>query len=254
MVFVPDNKLERSLVAAATDPAARPQFYRDLVESDVFVVQGGPVPEASGKRTFEVDEEVTLRNLEVDGTVYLPVFSSLARLQAALTEPAGYLALNAKTLMEITRGTPLLLNPGADYGKELTVDEIASILDGSLWRPVSQYEVERDTEVMIGEPAVYPQELVDALTRIFKRLKPVRRAYLAHFFNPTVDERPHTLVAVEATGDWDAVLAEAGVATRQVEIPDPPVDYLRLTGGGGVQDYFLEQCEPFYRAKRLRLF
>ena len=42
MAFDPINDLERSLVKAATDVAHRPQFYRDFVGADVFVIQNGP--------------------------------------------------------------------------------------------------------------------------------------------------------------------------------------------------------------------
>jgi hypothetical protein len=255
MVFVPENKLEVSLAKAATDPAQWAQFYRNLVESDLFVIDEGPPPERSGRRTAQAGEQLQLRNMVVDGELRLPVFSSLLRLQAALTEPGGYLALNALALMEMTKGTPLVLNPGSDYGKVFTNAEIASILDGSLWRPDSRYQAEEETEVRIGQPAVYPQELVDVLIRVFKRLRTVHCAYLAHFFNPAVDKQAHTLIGLEVTGDWDAVMAEVMVAARGVTVPNPPVDFLQLTGSReGVQGYFHSDCEPFYRAKKLRLF
>ena len=38
MNFTPTNELERSLVLAANDPAARPQFYKLLLESQLFVL------------------------------------------------------------------------------------------------------------------------------------------------------------------------------------------------------------------------
>jgi F0F1-type ATP synthase membrane subunit a len=59
------------------------------------------------------------------------------------------------------------------------------------------------------------------------------RAYLAHFFNPERDEKPHTLIGVETTGDWNSVMSGAGIVARDVPIPDPPVDFLQITGKGG---------------------
>ena len=44
MSFEPQNDLERSLVKADDDPAHRPQFSRDLVQADLFVVQQGESP------------------------------------------------------------------------------------------------------------------------------------------------------------------------------------------------------------------
>ena len=40
-MFEPVNDLERSLMKVATDPAFRPQFHRDLLDADIFVVNGG---------------------------------------------------------------------------------------------------------------------------------------------------------------------------------------------------------------------
>jgi SseB protein N-terminal domain len=127
-MFEPQNDLERSLIAATTDPAARPQFYRDLVASDLFVVQEPDTP--SG--------QLNIRPLEVNGNDCLPVFSSLPRLQAFIDQEVSYIAMNARDFMQITRGARLLLNAGSDYGKELLPEEIASILDGSIWQPQSR--------------------------------------------------------------------------------------------------------------------
>jgi hypothetical protein len=42
MSFEPQNALESSLMKAAGDPAHRPQFYRDLLESQIYLIQ--PIP------------------------------------------------------------------------------------------------------------------------------------------------------------------------------------------------------------------
>jgi hypothetical protein len=36
-MFEPVNDLERSLMRAALNPSYRPQFYRDLLEADIFI-------------------------------------------------------------------------------------------------------------------------------------------------------------------------------------------------------------------------
>lgn len=254
MAWQPENRLERSLVKAAEDPAHRPQFYKDLVESDFFIVQYGPPPERSGTTVLKEGYQLKIQNIEFNGKPYIPVFSSLVRLQQALQEETGYIALNALELMKITQGAEILLNPGSEFGKEFTREEIQSIVDGSIWKPSQSYRVEKETQVMIGQPANYPRELADALKRLFKGVKEVKRAYLAHFFNPEQDEKPHTLVGIEASGNWEQVVAQAGLVARDVEIPDPPVDFIQITGRSGAEDYFLNECEPFYKKKVLGFF
>ena len=38
MPFIPENELERALVAAVNNPAAAPEFYRLLLQSDLLVL------------------------------------------------------------------------------------------------------------------------------------------------------------------------------------------------------------------------
>ncbi|HEX2778327.1 MAG TPA: enhanced serine sensitivity protein SseB C-terminal domain-containing protein [Gemmatimonadaceae bacterium] len=250
MTFDPQNHLERSLMRAAKDPAARPQFYRDLAESELYIIQhDAPPDQAEGTQTLAAGMSLRIAPVEIDGKEYLPVFSSLPRLQAVLTSEVGYIAINALEFMKITRGAELALNPGSEYGKIFTAAEIAGILDGGAGR--ERYVTERETPVMIGQPAKYPRELADALSRFFERRKEVSRAWIAHFFNPQQDEKPHTIVGVEAeTEDWDTLSTDIGIVATGVEIPDPPLDVIAVSGRGGLDDYFLEQCEPFYQRKK----
>lgn len=53
MAFEPQNKLERSPIRAAVDPAYRPQFYRDFVESDIFLIEYGPSPTRPERKVLE---------------------------------------------------------------------------------------------------------------------------------------------------------------------------------------------------------
>ena len=235
---------------AAKDPAARPQFYRDLAESDVYLVQHDAAPPRE-ETTTTLERGMTLQiaPLEIEGRPYLPIFSSLPRLQAVITGEVAYIALNALELMKITRGAELVLNPGAEYGKIFTASEIAGILDGGA--NGERYVTQRDTSVMIGQPATRPRELVEALTRFFERRPEVRRAWIAMFHNPEHDEKPHTLIGVEAPGDdWPRLAADIGVVAQGVTIPDPPVDVIAVGNGGGLDHYFLKDAAPFYQQQR----
>ena len=256
MSFDPQNDLERSLMQAADDPAHRPQFYRDLAGADLFVVQhGGSLPEREQPAALQAGSTIQLRHLERDGKTYLPVFSSLLRLEAVLPEKAAYLRMNARELLKLTQGATLLLNPGSAYGKEITPAEAASIADGTIWQPENSRTVAHDTQVLLGQPARYPTALATALARFFKTKRQVKRAWLAHFHDPAQHEAAHTLIAIEATGDFAALSAETGIVARNIEVPDPPVDIVAVTGAGsGFDDYFLKQTPPFYRRRFLSLF
>lgn len=257
MSFDPENDLERSLVNAANDPAFAPQFYKDLARADLFIIQHGQQSPGKAERTITLKEGETIQiqNIEYKGEPHIPVFSSLTRLRATLDSKVAYLGINALALLELTKGAALLLNPGSDYGKEITEKEAASILDGSIWQPSERFVAQKETQVMIGQPANYPVELVAALTRLFKSKKQVKRAWLAHFFNPERDKHAHTLVAIEAPGSYDEIASEVGVVAGNINIPDPPLDLIQITGrSGGFEDYFLKETKPFYQRRFGDLF
>lgn len=247
MTFEPVNRLEESLVKAANDPAYRPQFYKDLCASDFFIIEHDKKPpSSSGKITLAEGTLIQIQNIEHNGKLYIPVFSSLTRLQAFLTKESAYLGINALEVMKLTKGAELLLNPGSEYGKEFTKEEIESIVSGSIWKPNERYTVKKDVKVMMGQPKVYPYELVEALTRFFKTKKQVKRAWLTHFFNPDDGQPPHTLILIDVSTGYDEVSAEAGIVIRGVKIPNPPVDFMAITGKGGIEAHFLNGEKPFY--------
>lgn len=252
--YDPQNAFERSLERAVSDPSHRPQFYRDLADAEFFIIQAAPPTGRSGHRVTEAEESIQISHIEWNGKSYIPVFSSLKRLEAGLTEPAGFLALNAIEFMKITKGANLLLNPGDAYGKELPAEEISSILDGSIWQPSERWEAQEEEQVLIGKPARYPEELAAALARFFSTQRSVQRAFIAMFFNPERDEKPHTLIAIEVTGEWEPVVAGAGMIAREVSVPDPPVDFMQITGKGGIEEHFTRGGQPFYRRKFLGIF
>lgn len=252
-MFEPENELEESLVKASSDPAHRPQFYKDFVQSNIFIIQHGEVPEEEGEKTLESGMQLQIQNIEIEGKLYIPIFSSVPRIQAVINGEVGYLALNALEFLKIVNGSDLVLNPGSEYGKEFTKNEVERIVSGSIWEPSQSYKVEKETKVLIGQPKNYPHELVDALTKYFKTKKEVLSAYLAHFYNPETGDPPHTLVGILATENWDEIVSSSGIIANEVEVPDSPIDFVRMDTEGGNIDYF-HQIEPFYKKKKFGLF
>ena len=121
MTFVPENDLEAALVRAATEAAARPEFYRLLLTSTLFVIariEGRKL--TPGNNTIQAGERMQIATGDLNGKRFHPVFTSLKRLQEANPENADWLSLNGRALFETTKGATFVLNPGVQYGKELT--------------------------------------------------------------------------------------------------------------------------------------
>src|SRR5262249_52101067 len=121
MLFIPENELEKALVRAAKEPGAAPDFYRLLLSSDLLVL-GSVEGHENDTEVFNAEAGSNVRLIPgvKDGAQYLPVFSSLARMQDYVKQESKYLSVNGRALLDLTRGAPVILNPASEYGKELT--------------------------------------------------------------------------------------------------------------------------------------
>jgi hypothetical protein len=256
MAFVPENELEAALVAAATNPEARPRFYEMLAKSDLLIVDENPEPgRPIGPHVLEAGRSLPIRMVAIDGVPHTPVFSSPARIAAVVQGQVRYLAINSRLLFETIGKHPAVLNPGSEYGKQLAIEEMAGVVDGSIFKPDATTVVQEAREIMMGQPADYPTHVTDPLAAFFKTKKPVRAAYLAHVFDPKSGDQPHTMIGIEVDDgtDLERVVGEAGIIVRGVAKPDEFVDFIRITTGG-VSEYMTKQTKPFYRRKVLGLF
>lgn len=94
MSFEATNTLEEKLIKAVNEPSARPDFYYELRNSEIYAIQGGTNP-VQEKTELAAGQSVQLLSVEMNGKRYIPIFSSLTRMQAFIQEPVQYLAINA---------------------------------------------------------------------------------------------------------------------------------------------------------------
>jgi hypothetical protein len=256
MDFVPQNELEAALVAAAKDPTARPRFYQILSKSDLLVIDESPGPPAArGHHVIEAGRSLQLRQLDVGGFPHVPVFTSSARISAIVKTEVRFLAMNAKALFEIVGTSHVILNPGSQFGKQLTPNEMAQVVDGSIFAPPSTEIVAEARQVFMGQPANYPTHVTTALTAFFKTKKEVGAAYLAHVLDPKFGPEPHTMIGVDidAGANFDRLMGEAAIVLDGVARDGEAIDFIRITDGG-VSDYMTKETKPFFRRKWLGLF
>lgn len=232
MSFEAENDLERALMRAPTEPEARPEFYRLLLDSPLFIIGqiGNQTPERAEIEP-KPGENLMIATLTHQDTNYHPVFSTLSRLQAFVREEVQYLSMPGRQLFEATKGAHFVLNPGAEVGKELRAEEIAAIMG--------------QTRIAVTAPTVYPQALVDALSSLFARDAGVIGAYLVQVQFEGQDDQPHPLVGVETTGDWQALSQAMGEAMK--DTTDTVVDIVRIDRAQptGITEALLKTA-PFY--------
>jgi hypothetical protein len=236
MLFIAENELEKALVEAVKNPSSAPDFYRLLLEADLLVMGTAEGQEgASEKFSLAPGSKLNLVPGAKDGSQYLPVFSSLVRMQEFVKQESKYLSINGRALLEITRGAPVTLNPASQYGKELSPQEVKQLLDG----PVLSRNV--------ADAAEYPMALVETLTQLFAARPEIATAWMIQATFTGGEKRP--LLGIETTGDWSSLMQTieeaAEVAAPGLMFDIQRVDPHNPVGLGNA----LLQAPPFYQRR-----
>jgi len=243
--FIAENELERALVKAVKNPRRAPDFYRLLLGSDLLVL--GTVKDqedASEKFTLAPGGKFNLVTGLKDGRQFLPLFSSLPRMQEYLKQESKYLSINGRALLEMTRGGPVILNPSSEYGKELSAAEVAQLLDGP--------KPDDEPRSVIGE-ADYPVALVEALRSLFGSRTDIAAAWMIQVTFADRARQPHPLVGIELDsktgGDWPSLM-KAIEAAADLAAPGMVFDIQRIDrhSPAGMTGALL-QVPPFYQRR-----
>ncbi|CAM3691070.1 MULTISPECIES: enhanced serine sensitivity protein SseB [Rahnella] len=255
-----ENELERLLRLSVTAPAWRPAFYQTLLESTVFVLgdAGQDDAEKQGSVAITAGSELNILHWEKqDGSSIIPFFSSVEVLEKASAgespDEQAFVALPARVLFEMTQGEELFLNPKSEYGKEFYPSEVTLLLSNGGLNAPSELVLDKESQLLIGQPEEYPSAMIDALTTLFTQKKPVRRAFMALIHDKAVDDQPNLLIGVEADGDEqeiDALIREAGNVASETSPDDRPVDFCIVSEKErGISHYLISHTQPFYQRK-----
>ena len=252
------NALELSLARAAADPASRPEFYKTLLESEVYVI-GFSDSAKEGRSTLPEGSKLSIVNWQKkDGTPIVPFFTSLEALQSALKEEARFVTLPARSFLEMTRGSSLVLNPTSSYGKEFYPNEVQALLETGMNQVPARRVVQKATTVLFGQPANYPTQMVSALASLLARHANVKAAYLCLMHDPESGEKPGLIVGFEGDGDLTDAMKEAGSVAADTAPGGEPVDFTVLKRNeAGISAYMYASVKPFYQRSwgaKLRAF
>lgn len=240
MAFISENELERALVKAVKNPSSAPDFYRLLLESNLLVM--GTV-EGQENATSEImlgpDSKLNLVTGTKNGSRFLPIFSSLLRMQEYAKKECKYLQIEGRVLLDLTRGPTVILNPASEYGKELTPEQVAQLLDPPVWRGPPR--------TSIGETE-YPMPLVQTLVAVFNEKPEIEAAWMIQVSFADQTE-PHPLVGIETSGDWMALMHAIEAAAGQ-SVPGMVFDLQRIDRSrpNSLTDALL-QVPPFYQRR-----
>ncbi|MDX6695773.1 MAG: hypothetical protein QOF02_3376 [Blastocatellia bacterium] len=233
--FTPTNELERLLLAAFTDPTVRPQFYRTLLESELFFIVFydeigiGIQPARNG-----------------DGEEVIPACLTLDRLKE-FARGAGFKEYkhehsSGRELLTIVEKTNVILNPSTACAKILSPADIRGLLDGSMIKNLKIISIDRHESSLLSEPTAYPQEMIDDLKASFAFSNLVETAYLAQMHQDN-RQHPQLVLGLEVEEGYDP--DEAMEIVMESLGDDEFITFLKL-GDDDISAYMRESLTPFY--------
>ncbi|MDR3528421.1 MAG: enhanced serine sensitivity protein SseB C-terminal domain-containing protein [Rhizomicrobium sp.] len=223
MAFKPANALEETLLRAASQDSARPEFYRRLLSSTLTVL-------GSFGETMSIE---TITNEQGN---FHPIFTAPERMKDFMDVDMPHFGIAARTLFEATRGAQFVINPGS-VGKILSADEIAWFLQAF-----------PSTSIIVARPKVYPVKLVKALCVLFTSRMLIRAAHLVYVAREGVDQEAHPMIGLEADGDVPRLAQEIFAAAEAV-LPGAPIEVVYIDPQGELdplQKHMLS-VPPFYQ-------
>ncbi len=246
--FAPKNALERALVEAVADPAARPAFYRVLLESPLFFLT--PAEAVQERKTLLAPgEQLQLLHLRGTSGPFVPFFSSLERVREAMATSEiafGSISIPGAQAFRLLAQQPSLafLNPGLPVGKPFVPEEIRQLADVTMAEGGLRV-VEKSTKVLLGQPAERPDALIELLRRAFERDPTVEAAWLAQLHEPESGKPPHPIVGIRSS-DPQRAMREAGRAVRA--LPGALVEFVDASAETeeGIVGYLRGRGEAIY--------
>ena len=114
--------------------------------------------------------------------------------------------------------------------------------------------MQKATQVLIGQPAKYPAELVAALQKLFAKNESVHAAYLAQIHDPGTGEPPHLIIGIESD-DMEKAVREAGITSQRLVGEGEFVDFIQVGGDKrSLDSYFKGQPSPFTKPPQRNRF
>ena len=205
------SELHPKLEAVAEELAMR-SFLLAVIRLDKTNLQDNGNGTATFKKESQISFEMTKSS---DGTMLLPVYTDWNALRAGECykgNDVSTLILSFDDMAAITAGKAgivinmftdmFVLNPQTVFGMKQHKD--------ALTQGYSKQVIKEGTQITLGEPANYPQQMVDAITAHAKKNKSINKIWLKLLMR---GQEQSFLLTVEFNGDQSTVfkgIADAG--------------------------------------------
>ena len=132
-MFEPMNALETLMQEAAGDPAKIADFYRALLDSEIYILTPETSIPPGRRRELKYEEKINIATVDYQGLKWHPAFTAPTRISAYLKEPESCLGAKARNIFEMLPGSNFWLNPLSECQKPIPADEVALLLSGKIF-------------------------------------------------------------------------------------------------------------------------
>ena len=239
------NKLEKIYNEAIEDPSKRVEFYSTILEEKVCALV--PIDSADDIKDgkYVKDNKVSLLTLKNEnGVEFFPIFTSVEEIRRSFPDfNVGYVEGPGKWFFNLVRGKNVILNPYSKKPKPFVPQEIEDMISGKLLK-VNKYKINTNQQVIIGPPKVYPERLVEALSKYFEGKEDVRSAFLVEYTNG--ETKPHSLVIVDTLGEMESLVREASQVIKGTLLEGDFVEFMELDITSSIGIHVLNTAKPFF--------
>jgi hypothetical protein len=233
-MFEPENDIERMLIRASAEPAARPGFARALMDAQVFVAliaSGKPIVKgADGSATIPEGATLSLPSVTRGDENLLPFFSAPVRAHAFLKEEHVVAPGTVRELFVRYPNVSFVLNPGSDYGKEFTPAEVKRLLAGQFDDGVQTTVIDEAEQVLLGHPKKIPDALIAALGKELGAIASVKGAWLMLAMRAS-ESNQTWMLGVDDDGPWEDVQNAVGRAVQGDVLDGYQLDVMKIDDG-----------------------
>ncbi len=132
-MFKPENDLEHAMQAAAGDPGKIPDFYKVLLESEIYILTPDAKMEPGRRRSLKYLEPLNVATVAYQGLRWHPAFTSKNRISAYVSEPETCFGAVAKNMFPMLPGSNFWFNPLSECQKPMPASEVELLLSGDIF-------------------------------------------------------------------------------------------------------------------------
>lgn len=243
------NPVEQALAVAMRDPGARPEFYRLLLESDVYAVTANSQEELRKGSLGAAGLKLVL--FESNGEKIVPFYTSAEKLEGALKQHAGWVRLQARDFFRIVSKAHSVLNAGDDEQWTFCPADVAALLappgvDTAVLDPM-------ESELLPPSRDAVPETVLAALRSFYSKHSGIRAAYVlvARSRSGGVIDEPLVVMEMDVPDELSQVVKGIPLVVQNIEGARPNLFRLvtLLPGESTPVRKFIESVAPapFYQ-------